>query len=41
MLKTVRAQKVYEKKWNHLFSFHVPFLSYSTEIILKSAFFAI
>ena len=28
MLQTVRAEKVDEKKWGHLSSFHVSFLSY-------------
>ena len=41
MLKTARAEKVDEKKWCHLFSFHVPILIYGPEIALKSEFFAI
>ena len=28
ILQTVRSQKVDEKKWVHLYSFHVPFLNY-------------
>ena len=41
MLKTARAEKVDEKKWSHLFSFHAPFLIYGPDIVLKSEFFAI
>ena len=39
MLQADRAEKVDEKKWGHLCSFHVPFLSYDPEIVEKSAFF--
>ena len=35
MLKTARAERVDEKKWIHLFSLHVPFLTYGPEIVLK------
>ena len=38
MLQTGRAEKA-DKKWGHLFSFHVPFLSYDPFIVRKSAFF--
>ena len=40
VLKTVTAEKVDEKKWNQLFSFHAPFPSYGPEIVLKSGLFA-
>ena len=39
MLQADRAEKVDEKKWGHLCSFHVPFLSYDPEIVEKGAFF--
>ena len=38
MLQTVRAEKV-DKKWDHLSSFHVSFLSYGLQIVQKSELF--
>ena len=36
--KTVRAEKVDVKKWGHLSSFHVSFLSYDLQIVQKEHF---
>ena len=38
---TNRAEKVDEKKWAHLFSFHVSFLSYGLQIVQKGVLFTI
>ena len=38
MLQAGRAEKKM-KKWDHLCSFHVPFLSYDPEIVENSPFF--
>ena len=39
MLQTVRAEKIGEKKWGHLSSFHVSFLSYGPYIFQKKCIF--
>ena len=38
MLQTVKSEKLDEKKWVHLSSFYVSFLSYGPSILQKSAF---
>ena len=38
MLQTVRVENVDEKKWGHLSSFHLPFLSYGLRIVKKVHF---
>ena len=35
---TNRAERVDEKKWDHLSSFHVSFLGFGPQVIQKSAF---